>query len=107
MQRWFRQRCIDLYKGEIHKITLRLDHAGLPEHAYYFHTYRPKCNIKPGWKKAIPIGSGTVESGAKQFKGRLTGVGMRWSREAAQEILIICGAVMAQRFDARWNAAAA
>ena len=30
-----------------------------------------------------PIGSGTGESGVKQFKARLTGAGMRWSRLAA------------------------
>jgi hypothetical protein len=52
-----------------------------------------------------PIGSGTVESGVKQFKLRLTGAGMRWSRKAAEEMLVIRGAVMGQRFDALWDAA--
>ena len=52
-----------------------------------------------------PIGSGTVESGVKQFKARLTGSGMRWSRHAAEQMFVIRGAVMAQDFDFLWDAA--
>ena len=106
-QRWFRRRCKDLYRGEIHQITARLDAAGLPEHAHYFHTYRRKMQYQTCLEEGYPIRSGTVESGVKQFKSRLTGAGMRWSRKAAQEMLVIRGAVMAQNFDALWNAAAA
>jgi hypothetical protein len=105
-KRWYRQRSKDLYKGEIHKITLRLDDAGLPEHARYFHTYRRKMQYQTCLEDGYPIGSGTVESGIKQFKVRLTGPGMRWDREAVQKMLIIRGAVMAQNFDTLWDAAA-
>lgn len=104
-QRWFRQRCTDLYKGEIHKITMRLDTAGLPEHAGYFHTHQRRMQYQACLEEGYPIGSGTVESGIKQFKGRLTGAGMRWSRAAAENMLVIRGAVMAQDFDALWEAA--
>jgi hypothetical protein len=51
-KRWFRKRCKDLYKGEIHKITLRLDTAGLPKHSHYFHTYKRKDelpSLSGGW----------------------------------------------------------
>ena len=104
-QRWFRKRCTDLYKGEIHKITLRLDNAGLTKHANYFHTHKRRMQYLTFLEEGYPIGSGTVESGVKQFKGRLTGPGMRWSRQAAEQMLVIRGAVMAQDFDLLWDAA--
>jgi hypothetical protein len=104
-QRWFRKRCNDLYKGEIHKITLRLDNAGLSQQAHYFHTHKRRMQYQTCLEEGYPIGSGTVESGVKQFKSRLTGPGMRWSRQAAEQMLVIRGAVMAQDFDLLWNAA--
>ena len=52
-----------------------------------------------------PIGSGTVESGIKQFKARLTGAGMRWSRQGAERMLVIRSAVLGKTFDDLWLAA--
>ena len=104
-QRWYRRRCKDLYKGEIHKITMRLDTAGLAKHSHYFHTHKRRMQYQSCLEEGYPIGSGTVESGVKQFKGRLTGAGMRWSRDGAEEMLVIRGAVMAGKFDLLWDAA--
>lgn len=36
-----------------------------------------------------PFGSGTVESGVKQFKQRLSGTGMRWNDDNANRMLVI------------------
>ena len=104
-QRWYRRRCTELYKGEVHKITMRLDTAGLTSHSHYFHTHKRRMQYQSCLEEGYPIGSGTVESSIKQFKGRLTGAGMRWSRPAAEEMLVIRGAVMAARFDALWDVA--
>jgi len=104
-QRWFRKRCKDLYKGDIHKITLRLDDAGLTKQSRYFHTYWRKMQYQTFVEEGYPIGSGTVESAVKQFKHRLTGSGMRWSRAGAKRMLVIRGAVMAHTFDTLWDAA--
>lgn len=104
-QRWFRRHCANLYKGEIHKITRPLDDAGLAKQSNYFHTHRRRMQYQTYLEQGYPIGSGTVESGVKQFKGRLTGPGMRWSRQSAEEMLVIRGAVMEQSFDAVWDAA--
>jgi hypothetical protein len=57
-------------------------------------------------EQGYPIGSGTVESGVKQFKTRLTGPGMRWSRPAAERMLIIRAAVLQDNFDTLWHRAA-
>ena len=104
-QRWFRTHCSNLYKGEIHKITRPLDGANLPQQAHYFHTHKRRMQYHTYLEEGYPIGSGTVESGVKQFKGRLTGAGMRWSRQAAEKMLVIRGAVMGQTFDTLWDAA--
>jgi hypothetical protein len=53
-----------------------------------------------------PIGSGTTESGVKQFKMRLAGPGMRWNAPNAQTMLVIRGAVLTGHFDDLWAAAA-
>ena len=52
-----------------------------------------------------PIGSGTVESGIKQYKARLTAAGMRWSRPAAEKMFVLRSAVLGDDFDELWDAA--
>ena len=105
LRRWYHQRAADLYKGDVHRITQPLDRAGLSQHAHYFHTHARRMQYQLWVEEGYPIGSGTVESGIKQFKGRLTGAGMRWSRPSAEQMLVIRGAVMGRSFDALWNAA--
>lgn len=50
------------------------------------------------------IGSGPVESGAKQFKARFTGPGRRWSRSGIERLIPIRSAVLSRSFDALWPA---
>lgn len=104
-QSWYRKRRKELYRGEVHKITLRLDRAGLSEQARYFHTHRRRMQYQTRVEEGYPVGSGTVESAVKQFRQRLSGPGMRWSRAGAEEMLVIRGAVIARRFDELWAAA--
>ena len=68
-------------------------------------THKRRMQYQTCLEEGYPIGSGTVESGVKQFKSRLSGPGMRWSRQAAEQMLVIRGALMAQNFDLLWNAA--
>lgn len=51
------------------------------------------------------IGSGMVESGAKQFKARFSGPGMRWSRKGAENLLPIRSAILSGTFDNMWTSA--
>jgi len=101
-QRWNKQRRRDLYLGAIHRITSPLDNAGLQAYAQYFHTHKRRMQYQEFREQGYPIGSGTVESGIKQFKVRLTGPGMRWSRPAAERMLVIRAAVMTGNFDQLW-----
>ena len=52
-----------------------------------------------------PIGSGAVERSIKQFKQRLTGAGVRWSRPAVERMLTVRAAALRGTFAALWDAA--
>ena len=82
-----------------------LDTAGLTKHSHYFRNHKRRMQYQSYLEDGYPLGSGTVESGIKQFKARLTGSGMRWSRHAAEQMLVIRGAVMGEDFDSLWDAA--
>ncbi len=51
------------------------------------------------------LGSGVVESEAKQYKARFTGPGMRWSRAGIENLLPVRTAIMSRQFDQIWEAA--
>ena len=51
------------------------------------------------------IGSGTVESAAKQYKHRFTAAGMRWKREGLECLIPIRSAVLSGTFSDRWRSA--
>ena len=104
--RWYAQRRHHLFKGSIQHITRPLDKVGLEGHSLYFHTHKRRMQYQEFREEGCPIGSGTVESGIKQIKGRLTGPGMRWSRSGAEHMLVIRSAVLGDTFDALWAAAA-
>ena len=76
----------------------------LLEQVTYFENNQYRMNYlelrEDGWL----IGSGMVESGAKQFKHRFTGPGMRWSRSGAERLLPIRATVMSYTFDDAWRA---
>jgi hypothetical protein len=105
-QRWFDQQRETLYQGQAWQIIQQLEAAGLPEHARYFHTHQRRMRYQMYREEGYPIGSGTVESGIKQYKARLTGPGMRWSRPGAERMLVLRAAVMEHSFDDLWKAAA-
>lgn len=50
------------------------------------------------------IGSGMVESGAKQFKARFTGPGMRWSRAGIERLIPVRSTILSHSFDTFWPA---
>lgn len=103
-QSWATERRQALYLGHVEKITTPLDEAGLTTEAHYFHTHQRRMRYQEFREQGYPIGSGTVESGIKQFKHRLTGAGMRWSRPGAERMLLLRAAVLQDNFDAIWAA---
>jgi hypothetical protein len=105
-QHWRRQRQDDLFLGNTQAITAPLDKAAFAEHSHYFHHHHRRMQYHEFSENGFPIGSGTVESGVKQFKARLTAAGMRWNPDSAQRMLLIRAAVLDHSFDARWLQAA-
>jgi hypothetical protein len=104
-QRWQQDKRQALYLGEVDRIITPLETAGLATEAHYFQTHQRRMQYQAFREQGYPIGSGTVESGIKQFKQRRPGPGMRWSRPAADRMLVIRAAVMTRSFDALWAAA--
>lgn len=104
-RRWAEPHRHDLYLGALHNITTPLEQAGFSTQAQYFHKHQRRMQYQDFREHGYPIGSGTVESGIKRYKARLTGAGMRWSRPAAERMLVIRSAVLTGNFDALWNAA--
>jgi hypothetical protein len=102
-ERWFKRRRENLFKGEVHVITSWLENSGLADKAGYFHKHKRRMRYQEFREEGYPIGSGTVESAIKQFKARLTGPGMRWSRPNAERMLIIRTAVLNHTFDQLWQ----
>jgi hypothetical protein len=103
---WYEHMSQALYRGETWKIINDLRLHQLDDQATYFRTHQRRMQYQVFREQGFPIGSGAVESGIKQFKTRLTGAGMRWSRQGAERMLLIRSAVMADSLDTLWAAAA-
>ena len=104
-QAWRAKMQAPLFRGEIHTIITALEQTQLTDQAHYFYTHQRRMQYQTFRAEGYPIGSGTVESGIKQYKARLTGPGMRWSRPGIDRMLVIRSAVLSHSFDALWAAA--
>lgn len=102
-QRWFKTYKNHLYLGRIHKIIAVLHKRGRGDLATYFERHQRRMQYLEFREEGYPIGSGTVESGVKQFKHRLTGTGMRWNEDNANRMIVIRAAVLGDDFDELWS----
>jgi hypothetical protein len=102
--RWLARRHDDLFHGAAASIALELECADLPDQAHYFRVHQRRMQYQEFREDGYPIGSGTIESGVKQFKTRLSGPGMRWSRPSARQMLLLRASALDHSFDARWAA---
>jgi hypothetical protein len=103
---WLQSRSQALFEGQLDPLLAELNQAGLTDSAHYFQTHQARMRYLDFQEAGFPIGSGSVESEVKQFKQRLTGPGMRWSRPGAERMIPIRAAVLDGSFDARWSQAA-
>jgi hypothetical protein len=110
-QRWFNKSETLLFQGHADHIATTLAlaasgnsqrHKELQTEADYFRKHQRRMQYLELREEGYPIGSGTVESEAKQFKARFCGPGMRWSREGAQRLIPIRAAIMSHQFDSCW-----
>ena len=114
--RWLNQHETLLYQGHADLIANHLLSAAtanpanseaLTSIATYFQNNQLRMNYLEMRELEWPIGSGMVESGAKQYKARFSGTGMRWSRSGAQNLLPIRSAILSHTFDSLFVAAIA
>jgi len=89
--------------GRIHKIIAALRRREHPDLALYFERHQRRMQYLAFRENGLPIGSGTVESGVKQFKQRLCGTGMRWNDDCAQRMLVIRSVSLSGAFDDLWQ----
>lgn len=87
-QKWLKSMKIYLYDGKLAPIIQALHQSPQPELAHYFEVHQSRMTYTLFRQKGLPLGSGTVESGVKQFKHRLSGAGMRWNPENAQRMIV-------------------
>lgn len=103
---WLKTYTNHLYMGRIHKIMASLRQRGCADLVLYFERHQRRMQYLEFREEGFPIGSGTVESGVKQFKQRLAGAGMRWNPRNADLMLTIRAAVLSNQFAALWKDAA-
>ncbi|MDP2735837.1 MAG: hypothetical protein Q8P12_06545 [bacterium] len=110
--RWYNAAETLLYQGHAEQIasmlTQRADQLpaqadSLLSHATYFENNKRRMNYMQNREDGLLIGSGAVESEAKQFKARFCGPGMRWTRAGINRLLPIRAAVMQDSFDSDWK----
>jgi hypothetical protein len=104
-QRWLKRQRDQLYLGRVEAVIAALEQAGLGAEVGYFREHQRRMQYLEFREDGYPIGSGTVESGVKQFKQRLTGPGMRWDATAADRMVILRAAALGNDFDRLWAAA--
>jgi len=111
---WFEDQKEALFRGHALRVARTLEKEAqehptvakdLRREAGYFHNNRQRMNYQDMRDKGWVIGSGMVESGAKQFKARMAGPGMRWSRSGAENLIPIRKAILSDRFDDLWRQA--
>lgn len=104
-QGWLKTYKAHLYLGRIHKIVAVLNQRGLSHLATYFERHQRRMQYLEFREQGLPIGSGTVESGVKQFKQRLSGTGMRWNSHNADRMVVIRAAILGNDFHSLWDTA--
>jgi hypothetical protein len=98
---WFHAHTDDLFDGHLQPVLAELQQAGVTDAVAYFHTHQARMGYADFQDEGYPIGSGSVESEVKQFKHRLDGPGMYWSRQGAENMILIRAAVLDGSFDTR------
>ena len=112
--RWAKGMETPLYQGSIQTVVAGIKQLArkqrkaaqeLHKEAEYFHRNRRRMQYMELREDGFPIGSGMVESGGKQFRARLAGPGMRWSRVGAERLISVRATILSDRFQQIWTQA--
>ena len=109
--RWLNTAETTLFQGHADRIAKQLRERAdghsqrdkdLRTEANFFDNNKRRMQYLEFREEGYPIGSGMIESGAKQFKARFTGPGMRWNRDGLNHLLPIRSAILSNHFDDLW-----
>jgi hypothetical protein len=110
-QQWLSRRKTELWRGEVHTLgtaihRLNIDAETRTREANYFTHHRRGMNYLEFCERELPVGSGVVEGGGCKgvIEGRLKRVGMRWSREGAQNMIALRCEFYSDRWQQLWAA---
>jgi hypothetical protein len=111
-RQWLRDHETPLLQGHAERLAQQLGQlakkypekaVALRREAGYFQDNYRRMQYLEMREEGFPIGNGMVESACKQFRVRLAGSGMRWSRVGLERLLPIRAAIMSHRFDELWH----
>jgi hypothetical protein len=110
---WVKQQSDALYDGQANTLAQTIYKSAnqltdkpqkdLRAEAGYFDRNHDRMQCHDFQIGGIPIGSGTVEAGAKQYKHRFTATGMRSSRDGLNNALPFRDALLSRQFDSCWH----
>ena len=110
---WVKRREDELWQGEVEQVIRELDSHKLDRRSYpdlvrqapgYFTNNRKRMRYHSFRAAGYPIGSGTVESGARNVvQPRMRRPGRGWKRENAQAMLAALGELHSGRFQWVWQ----
>jgi hypothetical protein len=114
-QDWVEQREEALWTGAVDQVIESLDALDLDQPSYpdevrqapgYYRHNRERMRYDVFRALGYPIGSGTVESGAKNVvKHRMRRPGRGWSRDCGQSMLAALSELYSERFQWAWQIA--
>jgi len=112
-KRWLHEHKTLLFQGHADRVVQQLHKKAetvppvaadvLRQEAGYFETHKHRMYYLDFRNDGWLIGSGTVESAAKQYKHRFTGPGMRWSRKGLQNLIPLRSLVLSHAFTRAWQ----
>ena len=110
---WVERRKGELWGGEVERVIRGLDRLNLDRATYpdvvrqapgYFRNNRKRMRYDEFRVQGYPIGSGTVESGARNvIQPRMRRPGRGWKRDNAQAMLAALGELHSGRFQWAWQ----
>lgn len=112
-KRWLHEHKTLLFQGHADRVVQHLHHKAetappaaaevLRQEAGYFETHKHRMYYLDFRNDGWLIGSGTVESAAKQYKHRFAGPGMRWSRAGLENLIPVRSLVLSHAFTRAWQ----
>ena len=112
-QNWLKEQKKALFQENTLKVIISLNEKvkkkrgitrkKLLQEVSFFENNKGRMSYQSSRNEGWLIGSGVIESGAKQYKARFTASGMRWKRLSLERLLPVRSAIMSNNFKQKWN----